>query len=130
MSVNIRARYVDKGYWRLIFMDGTEAYEHRWLMQRRLGRVLKRSEHVHHKNGNRKDNRLDNLEILTASEHSLQHARPCPMETVTCATCHAPFSRPARFFRFRRARGQAEFYCGRRCLPGSPPHRRGTGRYI
>lgn len=37
--------------------------------------VLKRQYDVHHKNNNRKDNRLENLEIITRSEHSKLHSK-------------------------------------------------------
>jgi hypothetical protein len=38
-------------------------------MEQHLGRRLARSEHVHHINGNTRDNRLENLRVLSASEH-------------------------------------------------------------
>lgn len=44
--------------------------EHRWVMEQRLGRVLTTDENVHHLNGVKTDNRLENLEVLSHSAHS------------------------------------------------------------
>jgi endogenous inhibitor of DNA gyrase (YacG/DUF329 family) len=45
-------------------------YEHRFLVEKSIGRMLEKSEHVHHINGVKDDNRLENLEIMDANDHA------------------------------------------------------------
>jgi hypothetical protein len=48
-------------------------YVHREAMEKFIGRKLNGNERVHHKNGDKTDNRLENLEVMTTSEHMRLH---------------------------------------------------------
>jgi hypothetical protein len=54
-------------------IDGKVVSVHRVLMEKKLGRKLLIHECVHHINGNRTDNRLENLEVLDVAEHTRHH---------------------------------------------------------
>jgi deoxyuridine 5'-triphosphate nucleotidohydrolase len=47
--------------------------EHRFIVSENIGRPLRDDEHVHHKDGNKLNNHIDNLEIVTKSEHTRLH---------------------------------------------------------
>lgn len=48
-------------------------YQHRLVIERKIGRLLTKAEVVHHENGIRSDNRESNLELMTRSAHQRMH---------------------------------------------------------
>lgn len=62
---------------------GRHIDEHRYVIEKSLGRPLRSDEIVHHKDGNKRNNSLENLEILSISEHTSLHMRGRQVSTVT-----------------------------------------------
>ena len=52
--------------------------QHRMIMEAHLGRKLLTTEHVHHLNGDRGDNRIENLVVMSQTEHAKLHTKRRP----------------------------------------------------
>lgn len=65
-----------KSKYKAIKVDGVKHDYHRWLMEQKLGRKLDSNEFVHHIDGDKSNNNVSNLCIMSRSEHARLHAKP------------------------------------------------------
>lgn len=84
-SINGR-RKTKQGYIIVKTQDGRWLGEHRYIMEQKLGRQLRQAESVHHINGIRDDNRLDNLELWVGPIRYGQRA-----SDIKCHHCGEPY---------------------------------------
>lgn len=60
--------HINSNGYRSFFVDGKQILEHRMVMSASLGRPLENWETVHHLNGDRLDNRIENLELWASRQ--------------------------------------------------------------
>ncbi len=79
--------------YKTIKVDGRSMLLHRYVMEQHLGRKLVRGEQVHHVNGDRFDNRIENLQVMSAQEHMHHHKQKHPL-FYNCDICGDVFCPP------------------------------------
>lgn len=87
MRPGTKTKILNDGYILIRVCTGIYIQEHRLIMAKHLKRDLLPNEIVHHINGIRDDNRLENLQIMTPGEYS-RHHRLTENKPTRFAICH------------------------------------------
>ena len=92
--------------------------EHRIVVENSIGRLLTNNENVHHIDGNRYNNSIENLKVMTRSEHTRLHNRDrfpngITILTCICKNCGKIFERELR--QSTKNKGTKNTFCSRRC---------------
>ena len=89
---------------------------HRVLVEIKLGRLLLENEDVHHINEDKEDNRIENLQVFTKSEHAKLHNPDMPLVTVSCGNCGKSFSLKQHRLKLRLRKNKSNtVYCSKSC---------------
>ena len=91
-----------------------KVYQHTYVMVEHIGRNLESNECVHHIDRNRANNSLDNLMLMTKSEHHALHAREDKgylVEDRECPKCSSLFKTSVK---------SLQVYCCNKCYIDTP----------
>lgn len=70
---NYKGGSIRKDGRKVVTGNGERCFEYRKIIEQFLGRKLKANEVIHHENGDVTDNRIENLRLMTQSEHTKLH---------------------------------------------------------
>lgn len=89
--------------------------EHRIVVENDIGRLLTKVEVVHHIDGNKKNNDISNLEVMSKSAHYLHHKKTGRKYLkIKCPNCRKIFEREARHSHL--VKGGVFSSCSRDCM--------------
>ena len=96
---------------------GRYAYEHIVVFWKVNGFVPKPGFEIHHENGNHRDNRIENLKLVTNKEHRKIHSDLRSLKAkinFICFGCKKSVEMKGSFYR-TRLRSSKNIYCSRKC---------------
>lgn len=112
--------YVNRGRFRVYRPDYPRVYAEGYALRTHVvwwlhtGQVHPAGTNLHHKNGDRLDDRLENLEIIDHGLHSSLHNRQ--YHAFVCQFCGEEFMVSGQRLASRRSEGRTPKYCSQQCF--------------
>lgn len=102
--------------YKVIKVNGKSKDEHRHIMEQHLNKKLNYNETIHHINGNGKDNRIENLEIISRSQHTKNQWKKYRKNNnvhLKCPWCQKDFNLlPSEY---KQKSNNKQMFCSRSC---------------
>lgn len=89
---------------------GRYCYEHHLVWEKETGLPVPDGCIIHHKDHNKHNNVISNLQMMSIKEHSSLHKRPRKNVELLCPYCKKPFVREARLIKNKNLN-----FCSRQC---------------
>lgn len=90
---------------------GRYCYKHHLVWERETGCSVPQGCILHHKDHNKYNNTINNLQLMTVEEHARLHRRPKKKALLRCPNCGKQFVRDACNLPFRDMN-----FCSRQCI--------------
>lgn len=98
---------------------GRYCYEHILNWWKHTGLFPPAGFEIHHKNMNHRDNRIENLQLVTSKEHKIIHGKIRTEEATifaTCLFCQKKFSLLQRDLKWKSKNNKRGIFCSRTCI--------------
>ena len=87
----------------------------KFLMEQHLGIKLTEDETVDHKNRDKTDDRIENLQILSRSVHAKKDARRVRLVEITCIWCGVKTYKVVRYLKHNEKQQKSGPFCSKTC---------------
>jgi hypothetical protein len=87
----------------------------RYLIEQKIGRNLRLDETVDHIDGDKTNDNIENLQLLSRAENIRKSSKATEWFTFVCPVCGAIASKPLSKVKHNRKQGKAGPFCGKSC---------------
>lgn len=94
-------------------------YEHHLVWWKFTKQLIPKGFEIHHKNGDHKDNRINNLQLLTSSQHKKEHGKIRKEKALLnfiCVSCKKEHKLKGSVVRTKQKKNRFGLFCSRACL--------------